>query len=165
MDFEPIVGFVILLVFTIAIIPLITSLTQINHQTQCSTEIGKINDLGNQLQAVNAEKKGITDQLNDCQKTYTDLLKNNITKQDFIDIKDKLNQTNVYVSNVYSRLDNIENKINSFNTLTVNIFNLSFALNIVLAIELLSFAFLKNEFLQWVWELHIKIPRLKAWVF
>lgn len=165
MDFEEtggaIIGFVILLVFISAITPLLISLADINHQTQCSSEIGQVNDLKNQITAVNAEKEGISNQLNSCQKEYSDLLTYNITKHDFTEIKDSINQTNIYVNNIYSRLDNVENKINSFNRVTINVFNLSFALNIVLAIEVLSFAFLKNEFLQWVWNITFRRRRKK----
>ena len=165
MDFEgaggAVIGFIVLLIFISVITPLFISLADISHQTQCSSEIGQINDLKNQVTAVSAEKEGISNQLGSCQREYSDLLTYNITKHDFTEIKDSINQTNVYVNNVYSRLENVENKINSFNRVTINVFNLSFALNIVLAIEVLSFAFMKNEFLQWVWNVTLRRHKKK----
>ncbi len=156
-----IIGFIILLLIISAIVPVFTSLADIAHQSQCSSEIAKIKDLGGQIDAIKAEKEGISKTLESCQKDYSDLINYNITKHDFDEIKSSLNQTNIYVNNVYSRLDNVENKINNFNRVTVNVFNFSFALNIVLAIEVLSFAFLKNEFLQWIWNITFRRHKKK----
>lgn len=143
-------GIFTLFILMIFLVSFLSSIADINHANQCASEISQISDLNGKIAAITVEKEGISNQLNSCQKEYSDLITNNITKQDFKEIKDELNQTNVYISNVYSRLDNVENKINTFNRITINIFNISFALNIVLAIEVLSFAFLKNEFLQWI---------------
>lgn len=148
-----IVGIAVLFVLVILLVPIFISLGNWNHESQCAPEIGQIGDLKNQINAINNEKEGISAQLASCQKEYSDLVAYNITKRDFTDIKESMSQTNVYVNNIYSRLDNIETKINTFNRVTINAYNISFALNIVLSIEILSFAFLKNEFLQWIWSI------------
>ncbi len=148
-----IAGIFILFVVVILFVPFFISLGNFNHESQCAPEIGQIGDLNNRIGALNAEKEGLSSQLESCKKAYSDLVAYNITKQDFTEIKDTLGQTNVYVNNIYSKIDNIDTKLNTFNRVTINAYNISFALNIVLSIEFLSFAFLKNEFLQWIWSI------------
>lgn len=150
-----IITIIFLALLLIGILPIFSSLANINHAQQCATEIGQITDLNSKINALNAERYSIASQLNTCQNDYSTLIQYNITKQDFSEIKGELGQTNVYVNNTYSRLENIENKINNFSQTLYN-FNISLILNVFFAFEILSFILVKQEFLQWIWEVKLK---------
>ncbi len=150
-------GIITLVLFVVIAVPLLgalfSALGAVSHNSECAPEIAQVADLSNQINAVKAQASVAVDNYNTCANNYNELIKTNITKQDFTDIQNTLENTNLYINNINSKLDLLQNQSISFNKTTIYNFNLSLALNFILSLEVLSFVFVKNEFLQWIWSI------------
>ncbi len=84
--------------------------------------------------------------LQECKDNYLELIKQNITKKDIEEIKGYYNITQIQIGELNQKFEQINtNYLKIYNTI-INKYDISFALNIVFSIEILSFLFLKNEF-------------------
>jgi len=153
-----IIGLIVFLLIGIPIIGVFSSITSNIGKDQCKPIQEKLDQF--QLQ-VNSDQLIINKTntlLEQCRTNYTDLMNQTITRNDFEEIKGYFNITQNKVDTLNKKVDGINRIYNLYN---ISINNYSFAFNIILSIEFLSFMLVKNEFLQWVWSITFERKKKK----
>lgn len=114
---------------------------------QCQVYQDTINQKDIVIGGLNSSLQETARLLDQCNANYNKLVTENITKQDFVEIKGYQNLTHIQISNLNQKFDQIsESYISIYNSIT-NKYVLSIGINIALGIEILSFFLFKNELL------------------
>ncbi len=133
-------GIFILFIFVIIIINTFATVNNSITQDQCrpiQEQLGNCQiQLNSTLIAVN-QTEGLLDQ---CNRDYGELENNTITRKDFEEIKGYFDLTKNEINSINNKISEV-NRVYNFYTIK----NYSFALNIVLGIEIISLLFFKNE--------------------
>jgi len=149
-----IIGLFSVLIIAYVAIALLSLTSSMTTGNVCKDYQNQITQLNGQIAGLNSQLAETNSQLQTCSAEYNNLVEQNITKKDFEDIKGYFNITQIQINTINSRLDQINQNYYSTQNLLVNQYNFSVALNFVLALEFLSFTFLKNEFavvaIEWV---------------
>jgi len=151
LDFESnpigaIFGIIFFLIFGIVILNIFTALTDQLNKDQCSSYIETIDNQDQDLLNLHSQITQTNNLLNECNNEYSDLLNEKISKQDFEEIKGYYNLTQIQINNLYQKFDQVTESYQETRNTIINKYNFHFTLNFLLAIELLSFLILKNEF-------------------
>ncbi len=153
---KAIFGIIILLIFGFVVIAVLTSMTSIFNEQQCKPLQDQINLKDTQIAGLTAQLNETNNQLGICRSDYETLLKENITKQDFEEIKNYYNLTQIQINSLSQQFQSfIDNNIKIENNV-YNRYNISLTFNIVFALEILSFLLLKNEFALFMYNLIFK---------
>lgn len=149
--FGGILSIIVLIFILNAFVPLFTQLGDQQCQPYKDTIAQKDIEIGN-LNSLLNETRG---QYDICRNEYDELVSKNITKVDFEEIKSFYNLTQIQVYNLEQKFDIINNNFKEvYNTVIWNyrislIFNVTIVLTL-LGVEILSFFFLKSEFIMFV---------------
>jgi hypothetical protein len=108
------------------------------YKEQLSVRDAEITRLNQLLNETNS-------QLLKCRGDYQYLVEQNVTKKDIDEVKGYFNITQIQISNLNQKFEQITNSTTYMENNYVSVFNINLALNIVLAFEFLSFVILKNE--------------------
>ena len=160
-DFEgdpvkAIFGVIVLLIMGFIVIVLLNALTSVFQEQQCKPLQDQLNQKDTQIGSLSAQLNETSNQLTTCRTEYTNLLKENITKKDFEEIKNYYNLTQIQINSLSQEIRQfIENNIKIENNI-YNKYNISLTVNIVFAVEILSFLLLKNEFALFLYNLIFK---------
>ena len=144
-DIEKILGSIfgifILFIFTIFVISIFATLNNTLTQDQCKPYQEEAERLKMQSELDNSTINQLNNLLNQCKFDYSELANSTITRKDFEEVKGYFNLTQNAISTINKKIDGMD-RIYNFYTIK----NYSFALNFVLAIEVLSLLFWKSEF-------------------
>lgn len=137
-----IIGLFIVISIMATLLPIIfNSLTE----TQCRQYIDQINQKNAQINGLTAEINQTNNLLNQCNDEYSELLIQNITKQDFNQIEGYFNLTQIQIKELNDKFDKLNTNYYTITNIVGNRYTISLSLNIVLMIELLSYALFKTE--------------------
>lgn len=149
---NPVGAIVGLFVFIFTMLILITAFTSINNsitQDQCKPyqETAEQYRIQHESDVISISESNRL--LEQCKNDYVDLANSTITRKDFEEVKGYFNLTQNEITTINKKIDGID-RIYNFYTIK----NYSIALNFILAIEVLSLLFFKNEFalaiLNWI---------------
>lgn len=149
--FGGILSIIVAIFVLAAFVPLFTQLGDQQCQPYKDTIAQKDVEIAN-LNSLLNESRG---QYEICKNNYEELITQNITKVDFEEIKSFYNLTQIQVTNLEQKFDIINNNfIKVYSTVIWNyrvslIINVTIALTL-LSVEILSFIFLKGEFIMFV---------------
>lgn len=143
-----IIGIFVFIIIGLMLVTFLSTISNVISQDQCKPYQEEAERLKEQakLDNVTITQKQIS--LEQCKNDYMVLEGDTITKKDFEEVKSYFNLTHNTINTINKKIDGID-RIYNFYTIK----NYSLALNLILGIELLSFIFIKNEFLQWIWGL------------
>lgn len=138
-------GIFVIAIIAIILVSFISSVSESLTENKCEPYIKQINDCNldkNKLNYVIAEKNA---NLLNCQSDYNKLITENITKKDFEEIKSDYNIIRYEINTLNQKIDSGDHyQIKIYNSI-INKYNISFALNITFALELLSLFLFKQE--------------------
>lgn len=124
-------------------------------EQQCQPYKDTISQKDNEILGLNSQLNATNILLLSCNQGYSDLLKQNITKKDFEEIKGYYNLTQIQIANVNQKFDQFNQNYNSYYSILIKNYKISRIINIsvgfsLIGIELLSIALLKSEFVFFV---------------
>jgi len=151
-----IIGLFVFIMFGIIAVTIISTMSNVITQDQCKPYQEEAERLKTQYESDQIIINQTKNLLEQCRSDYVELEVNTITKKDFEEVKGYFNLTQNEISTINKKIDGID-RIYNFYTIK----NYSLALNLILGIELLSFIFVKSEFLQWIWGLTFSRKRNK----
>ncbi len=138
---QAIFGIIILFIFSIFVVSIFSSVTNTITKDQCKPFQEQAEQCKNNLNSCLIELNQTKSLLEQCRNDYIELENSTITKKDFEEVKGYFNLTQNEINTINEKIDSIDRVYNFY-----TIKNYSFALNFVLAIEVLSLLFWKNEF-------------------
>lgn len=136
-----IIGLFVFFIFAILIISIFSTLNNVITQDQCKPYQEEAERLKIQFESDQIIINQSKEFLEQCQSDYVELANNTITRKDFEEVKGYFSLTQNEINTINKKIDSMD-RIYNFYTIK----NYSFALNFVLAIEILSLLFWKNEF-------------------
>jgi|SRR3989344_2841087 len=154
-DFEKIIG---LIVGVVALIFVGTFMTIIFSQLgdqQCQPYKDTINQKDTDINNLNLQINQTNFLLSQCRANYDELIKQNITKKDFEEIKGYYNLTNIQINNLDQKFQQFNENYNNYYNVLIKNYKISKAINIsigfsLFSIEVLSLIFLKSELVWFV---------------
>jgi len=122
---------------------------------QCRSYQDVINQKDIEISTLNGVINQTNDQLYQCRQDYDTLIKQNITKKDFEEIKGDYNLTQIQINNLNQKFEQFNKNYNSYYGILIKNYKVSLAFNIaigvsLISIEILSLALLKSEFIWFV---------------
>ncbi|HVY01173.1 MAG TPA: hypothetical protein VHA12_00195 [Candidatus Nanoarchaeia archaeon] len=114
-------------------------------ETQCRPYMDTISQKDITISTLNASLNQTTSMLIQCNNNYNRLVNENITKQDFVEIKGYYNLTQIQITSLDQKFEQIVNNYNKIYNKITNRYTISIGLNIAFGIEILSFLFFKGE--------------------
>jgi len=162
---EQIIGGILVLII---VIPLMSVLISSLYGLNCQDYINQVKDRDSQIVNLKNEINLLNSTATFYKIQYENLTNTNITKKDFTDLKQEINQLNVQINNVQNQINQVnENIITIQNIKTVyRNFVFSFTINIIfIAFLLIDFAIFNFEISKKTIELLVKkIHQLKNWI-
>lgn len=122
---------------------------------QCQSYKDTINQKDTEIANLNIQINQINSLLDQCKTDYDELIKQNITKKDFEEIKAYYNLTQLEINNINQKFDQFNDNYNSYYSVLIKNYKISKAINIsigvsLFSVEVLSLIFLKSEFIWFV---------------
>jgi len=141
-----VIGIFVLIIFGIVAVSILSTMSNFITEDKCKPYQEQISQKDIQIEGLNNQIKELKLQLQQCRGDYQNLIEYNITKKDFEEVKNYFNLTQIQINNLNSRFDQLSKNYYSVQNVIINKYRFSIALNLVFALEILSFIFLKNEF-------------------
>ncbi len=154
-DVGKIIGGILAVIVFVAFMGVMATLFSQLGDQQCQSYKDTIAQRDNEIAGLKLQINSTNDLLNSCNQQYEDLIKQNITKKDFEEIKGYYNITQIQINNLDQKFETVVTSFNKvYNTVVWNyrvslIFNITIALTL-LSLEAFSFFFLKSELIMFV---------------
>ena len=151
-SFVAIIGAIIYLVFMVIVL---TAFLPVFNEMACSNYKTQLDTCNSQISSLNTQISGLNSTAEFYKQQYENLTTTNITKKDFTDIQNSINQVQYQITNVNNRIDLLNQEI--INIQNVRNFYLTFSISV--AINLLSAGFLVVDFAFFNFDLSKRIAK------
>jgi septal ring factor EnvC (AmiA/AmiB activator) len=165
-DISKVFGAIISLVLVVSFLSVMGNMFTAMGEQKCQPYKDEIIQKDTEITGLNAQNEELRKQLRQCQESYEKLVEENITKKDIEEIKGYYNITQYQISNLNQRIEQQNTNYVNFYNVLLNNYRLSLTINLaigftLLGIEILSFVFLKSEFVMFVVNAILKYRRRK----
>jgi hypothetical protein len=146
-EVESFFGIISLVIVAVVMLIFISAIYSFNSDNVCAPYKSQISTKDTIISNLNSENNILNENLTQCKNDYNYLVENEVTKNDIGLIRSDINYLHNQVFYLNQNFETITENQFSFQQNIVNNFNFSFVLNVVFALELLSFIFWKQEFI------------------
>jgi len=143
------------LIYIVFVVIVLTAFLPVFNDLACSNYKSQLDTCNSQLSSLNTQIISLNSTAEFYKQQYENLTTTNITKKDFTDIQNNINQVQYQITNVNNRIELLNQEI--INIQNVRNFYLTFSISV--AINLLSVGFLLVDFAFFNFDLSKRIAK------
>ena len=142
---EDIAGIIYAIFAGIVMIIFISAISGVFTDLQCQPYKTKIQQKDSDIAQCNEQLSLTKSELDKSNEKYAELVRENITKKDFEEIKAYYNQTQIKLYYLDQKFDTVNNNFYKIYNVMITKYRISIAINLFFVLDLISLAFFKHE--------------------